>query len=110
MSNFSEPQSLLKEIAARTSRELTSVEVITYVEALSQSAEKDYTVKPFAVNSTLTVTFIYLLQPSPLLAEVLWHLNLDQVAKVCLKCFQSWNRRNLLRCSISWTETRGRGQ
>uniref|UniRef100_A0A3Q3WAP9 Adhesion G protein-coupled receptor L4 n=1 Tax=Mola mola TaxID=94237 RepID=A0A3Q3WAP9_MOLML len=33
MSNFSEPQSLLKEIAKQTSGELTSVEVITYVEA-----------------------------------------------------------------------------
>lgn len=57
MSNFSEPQSLLKEIAAQTSGELTPVEVITYVEALSRSAEKDFTVKPSAVNSTLTVTF-----------------------------------------------------
>lgn len=57
MSNFSEPQSLLKEIAMQTSGELTSVEVITYVEALSRSAEKDYAVKPSAVNSTLTVIF-----------------------------------------------------
>lgn len=59
MSNFSETQSRLKEIAARTSGELTSVEVITYVEALSRSTAKDYTVKPSAVNSTLTVSLIY---------------------------------------------------
>lgn len=57
MSNFSEPQSLLKEIGMQTSGELTSVEVITYVEALSRSTEKDYAVKPSAVNSTLTVIF-----------------------------------------------------
>uniref|UniRef100_A0AAX7U3P2 Adhesion G protein-coupled receptor L4 n=1 Tax=Astatotilapia calliptera TaxID=8154 RepID=A0AAX7U3P2_ASTCA len=48
MSNLTEPQSLLKEIAKQTSGELTSVEVIAYVEALSRSAstlgaaEKDY--------------------------------------------------------------------
>uniref|UniRef100_A0A3Q2NVD8 Adhesion G protein-coupled receptor L4 n=1 Tax=Fundulus heteroclitus TaxID=8078 RepID=A0A3Q2NVD8_FUNHE len=60
MSNLTEPQSLLREIANRTSGELTSVEVIAYVEALSRSAstlaavEKDYTVKPSAVNSTLS--------------------------------------------------------
>ncbi|TMS20495.1 Adhesion G protein-coupled receptor L4 [Larimichthys crocea] len=60
MSNLTEPQSLLKEIAKQTSGELTSVEVIAYVEALCQSAstlaagEKDYTVKPSVVNSTLT--------------------------------------------------------
>ncbi|KAG8003725.1 Adhesion G protein-coupled receptor L4 [Nibea albiflora] len=52
MSNLTEPQSLLKEIAKQTSGELTSVEVIAYVEALCQSAStlaaggKDYTVKP----------------------------------------------------------------
>ncbi|XP_070765228.1 adhesion G protein-coupled receptor L4 [Enoplosus armatus] len=60
MSNLTEPQSLLKEIAKQTSGELTSVEVIAYVEALSRSAltlaarEKDYTVKPSVINSTLT--------------------------------------------------------
>lgn len=65
MSNLTEPQSLLKEIAKQTSGELTSVEVIAYVEALCQSAstlaagEKDYTVKPSVVNSTLTVIFVY---------------------------------------------------
>lgn len=65
MSNFSEPQSLLKEIAAQTSGELTTVEVITYVEALSRSAEKDYTVKPSAVNSTLMVPLCVSLFPPP---------------------------------------------
>lgn len=65
MSNFTEPQSLLKEIAAQSSGELTSVEVITYVEALCQSAstlvskEKDYTVEPSVINSTLTVIFFF---------------------------------------------------
>nr|XP_004561537.2 adhesion G protein-coupled receptor L4 [Maylandia zebra] len=60
MSNLTEPQSLLKEIAKQTSGELTSVEVIAYVEALSRSAstlgaaEKDYAVKPSAINSTLS--------------------------------------------------------
>ncbi|XP_029939624.1 adhesion G protein-coupled receptor L4 [Salarias fasciatus] len=60
LSNLTEPQSLLKEIAKQSSGELTSVEVIAYVEALSRSAstlaagEKDYTVKPSAVNSTLS--------------------------------------------------------
>uniref|UniRef100_A0A8C3G6B1 Adhesion G protein-coupled receptor L4 n=1 Tax=Cyclopterus lumpus TaxID=8103 RepID=A0A8C3G6B1_CYCLU len=60
MSNLTEPQSLLKEIAKQTSGELTSVEVIAYVEALSRSAStlaaggKDYTVKPSVINSTLT--------------------------------------------------------
>ncbi|KAM4548104.1 adhesion G protein-coupled receptor L4 [Odontesthes bonariensis] len=60
MSNLTEPQSLLKEIAKQTSGELTSVEVIAYVEALSRSAstlaagEKDYPVKPSAINSTLS--------------------------------------------------------
>lgn len=68
MSNLTEPQSLLREIAKRTSGELTSVEVIAYVEALSQSTstlaagEKDYTVKPSFINSTLTVIFVYLIQ------------------------------------------------
>lgn len=65
MSNLTEPQSLLKEIAKQTSGELTSVEVIAYVEALCRSAstltaeEKDYTVKPSAINSTLRVIFVY---------------------------------------------------
>ncbi|XP_049911900.1 adhesion G protein-coupled receptor L4 [Epinephelus moara] len=60
MSNLTEPQSLLTEIAKQTSGELTSVEVIAYVEALRRSAsalaaeETDYTVKPSVVNSTLT--------------------------------------------------------
>ncbi|XP_029989109.1 adhesion G protein-coupled receptor L4 [Sphaeramia orbicularis] len=60
MSNLTEPQSLLREIARQTSGDLTSVEVIAYVEALSQStsmladSEKDYTVKPSVINSTLT--------------------------------------------------------
>ncbi|XP_037326251.2 adhesion G protein-coupled receptor L4 [Pungitius pungitius] len=60
MSNLTEPQSLLSEIAKQTSGELTSVEVIAYVEALCRSAstlaaeEKDYAVKPSVVNSTLT--------------------------------------------------------
>uniref|UniRef100_A0A7N9AVY7 Adhesion G protein-coupled receptor L4 n=1 Tax=Mastacembelus armatus TaxID=205130 RepID=A0A7N9AVY7_9TELE len=58
--NLTEPQSLLKEIAKQTSGELTSVEVIAYVEALCHSAsaltagEKDYTVKPSIINSTLS--------------------------------------------------------
>ncbi|KAM9848895.1 adhesion G protein-coupled receptor L4 [Aulostomus maculatus] len=38
MSNLTEPQSLLSEIARQTSRELTSVDVIAYVEVLSRSA------------------------------------------------------------------------
>lgn len=51
---------LLKEIAQQTSGELTSVEVIAYVEALSQSAStlaeagKDYPLQPSAINSTLS--------------------------------------------------------
>lgn len=65
MSNLTEPQSLLDEIAKQTSGELTSVEVIAYVEALCRSAstlaaeEKDYAVKPSVINSTLTVIFVY---------------------------------------------------
>ena len=65
MSNLTEPESLLKEIANQTSGELTSVEVIAYVEALCQSAsmlaagENDYTVKPSVINSTLSVIFVY---------------------------------------------------
>ncbi|XP_026201037.1 adhesion G protein-coupled receptor L4 [Anabas testudineus] len=60
MSNLTEPQSLLKEIAKQTSGDLTSVEVIAYVEALCRStstlavAEKDYAVKPSVINSTLS--------------------------------------------------------
>ncbi|KAM4628873.1 adhesion G protein-coupled receptor L4 [Polymixia lowei] len=59
MSNITEPQSLLEEIAKQTSGELTSVEVISYVEALSQSTlmlslKKDHTAKPALINSTLT--------------------------------------------------------
>ncbi|KAM8890258.1 adhesion G protein-coupled receptor L4 [Synchiropus picturatus] len=57
MSNLTEPESLLRELAARTSGELTSVEVIAYVEALSRSTlaagENDFTVKPSVINSTL---------------------------------------------------------
>lgn len=71
MSNFSEPQSLLEEIATQTSGELTPVEVITYVEALSRSTGKDYAVKPSAVNSTLTVTLCFFSSPSPPSAHVL---------------------------------------
>lgn len=65
LSNLTEPQSLLGEIAKQMSGELTSVEVIAYVEALSRSAstltaaEKDYSVKPSAINSTLSVSFVY---------------------------------------------------
>ncbi|KAJ4943746.1 hypothetical protein JOQ06_006243 [Pogonophryne albipinna] len=60
MSNITEPQSLLKEIVKQTSGELTSVQVIAYVEALCRSAltlsaeGKDSTVKPSVINSTLT--------------------------------------------------------
>ncbi|XP_033937307.1 adhesion G protein-coupled receptor L4 [Pseudochaenichthys georgianus] len=60
MSNITEPQSLLKEIVKQTSGELTSVQVIAYVEALCRSAStlsaegKDSTVKPSVINSTLT--------------------------------------------------------
>ncbi|XP_034557765.1 adhesion G protein-coupled receptor L4 [Notolabrus celidotus] len=56
MSNLTEPQSLIKEIAKQTSGDLTSVEVIAYIEALSQSASTlaGYPVKPSAINSTLT--------------------------------------------------------
>ncbi|XP_053177949.1 adhesion G protein-coupled receptor L4 [Scomber japonicus] len=60
MRNLTEPESLLKEIADQTSGDLTSVEVIAYVEALHQSAstlsagENDYIVKPSVINSTLS--------------------------------------------------------
>ena len=65
MSNLTEPQSRLTEIAKQTSGELTSVEMLAYVEALFQSistlaaGEKDYTVKPSVINSTLSVIFVY---------------------------------------------------
>ncbi|XP_034035833.1 adhesion G protein-coupled receptor L4 [Thalassophryne amazonica] len=60
MNNLTEPQSRLREIAKQTSGELTSVEVIAYVEALCQSAsmlaakEQDYAVKPSLINATLS--------------------------------------------------------
>ncbi|XP_076007400.1 adhesion G protein-coupled receptor L4 [Genypterus blacodes] len=60
MSNLTEPQSLLREIAKQTSGDLTSVEVIAYVEALSHAAptlgagEKDHVAKPSVINSTLS--------------------------------------------------------
>ncbi|KAF7662831.1 hypothetical protein LDENG_00225910 [Lucifuga dentata] len=59
MSNITEPQSLLREIAKQTSGDLTSVEVIAYVEALSRSTstlragEQDRAAKPSVINSTL---------------------------------------------------------
>lgn len=65
MSNLTEPQSLLREIAKQTSGDLTSVEVIAYVEALSQStlmlraAEKDFVAKPSVINATLSVNFAH---------------------------------------------------
>uniref|UniRef100_A0A8C6TLC7 Adhesion G protein-coupled receptor L4 n=1 Tax=Neogobius melanostomus TaxID=47308 RepID=A0A8C6TLC7_9GOBI len=53
-----EPQSALQEIVNRTSGELTSVEVIAFVEALSWFTSalgtRNHTVKPSAINSTLT--------------------------------------------------------
>lgn len=64
MRNLTEPQSLLKEIAKQTSSELSSVEVITYVEALSRSvptlasAGKDSSMEPSSINATLTVIFV----------------------------------------------------
>ncbi|XP_029286233.1 adhesion G protein-coupled receptor L4 [Cottoperca gobio] len=56
MSNFTQPQSLLKEIVKQTSGELTSVQVMAYVEVLCRSASTltDSTVKPSVINSTLT--------------------------------------------------------
>lgn len=63
MGNITEPQTLLEEIATQTSGELSSVEVITYVEALSRSTAmlastgQDPSMGPSSVNSTLTVTF-----------------------------------------------------
>lgn len=63
MRNFTEPQSVLKEIAKQTAGELSTVEVITYVEALSRSTStlaargKDPSMEPSSINSTLTVIF-----------------------------------------------------
>ncbi|CAG01189.1 unnamed protein product, partial [Tetraodon nigroviridis] len=60
MRNFTEPQDLLKEIVKQTSGELSAVEVITYVEALSRSTsilvstEKDASMEPSSINFTLT--------------------------------------------------------
>lgn len=65
MSNLTEPQSLLKEIAKQTSGDLTPVEVIAYVEAVCQSAsslaagEKDDIMQPSVINATLSVTAVY---------------------------------------------------
>ncbi|CAB1332318.1 unnamed protein product, partial [Coregonus sp. 'balchen'] len=61
--NLTDLQSLLVEIEKQTSGELTSVDVISYVEALSQSAslmssgEKNLTVKP-AVTKAILRTFL----------------------------------------------------
>lgn len=69
MRNLSEPQSLLKEIAKQTSGELSTVELIVYVEALSRSTSmlappgKDANTEPSSVNSTLTVIFAPLFSP-----------------------------------------------
>ncbi|KAM3875679.1 adhesion G protein-coupled receptor L4 [Diretmus argenteus] len=60
MSNLTEPQGFLGEISKQTSGELTSVELISYVEALSRTTsmmgvgEKDHANKPSIINSTLT--------------------------------------------------------
>ncbi|XP_077440369.1 adhesion G protein-coupled receptor L4 [Vanacampus margaritifer] len=60
MSNLTEPLSLLNEIAQQSSGDLTSVEVIAYVEALSRSTSllatggKDQPIEPAVVHSTLT--------------------------------------------------------
>ncbi|XP_059922971.1 adhesion G protein-coupled receptor L4 [Gadus macrocephalus] len=58
IANLTEPRSMLGEITAKTSGDLTSVEVISYVEALSRSAwrfEGNHAVsEPGAVNATLT--------------------------------------------------------
>lgn len=64
MRNFTEPQDLLKEIVKQTSGELSAVEVITYVEALSRSTsilvstEKDASMEPSSINFTLTVILL----------------------------------------------------
>jgi len=62
MSNLTEPQSILAEIAVRTSGDLTSVEVISYVEALSRSAwrleSKEFAARPGTVNATLAVSSV----------------------------------------------------
>ncbi|XP_056131618.1 adhesion G protein-coupled receptor L4 [Lampris incognitus] len=60
MRNLTEPQSLLEEIAQQTSGDLTSVDVISYVETLSRSAamlsdrQKEHITTPTIINSTLT--------------------------------------------------------
>ncbi|XP_051930503.1 adhesion G protein-coupled receptor L4 [Hippocampus zosterae] len=60
MSNLTEPLSLLNEIAQQSSGDLTSVQVIAYVEALSLSTSllatggEDQPVKPAVVHATLT--------------------------------------------------------
>uniref|UniRef100_A0A674MV50 Adhesion G protein-coupled receptor L4 n=1 Tax=Takifugu rubripes TaxID=31033 RepID=A0A674MV50_TAKRU len=64
MRNFTEPQRLLKEIAEQTYSELSSVEVIAYVEALSRSTAmlastgSDSSMEPSSTNTSLTVIFI----------------------------------------------------
>jgi hypothetical protein len=63
IANLTEPRSMLGEITAKTSGDLTSVEVISYVEALSRSAwrfEGNHAVsEPSAVNATLTVSSVF---------------------------------------------------
>ncbi|XP_029004659.1 adhesion G protein-coupled receptor L4 [Betta splendens] len=60
MSNLTEPQGLLAEIAERTSGDLSSVEVIAYVEAVCRSAStlaaagEDGAVQPSVINATLS--------------------------------------------------------
>ncbi|TNM87945.1 hypothetical protein fugu_006166 [Takifugu bimaculatus] len=60
MRNFTEPQRLLKEIAEQTYSELSSVEVIAYVEALSRSTAmlastgSDSSMEPSSTNTSLT--------------------------------------------------------
>ena len=54
---------MLGEIAAKTSGDLTSVEVISYVEALSRSAWRfegnQAAAEPGAINATLTVSSLF---------------------------------------------------
>lgn len=63
MRNFTEPQRLLKEIADQSYSELSSVEVIAYVEALSRSTAMlastgpDASMEPSSINTSLTVIF-----------------------------------------------------
>ncbi|XP_072294862.1 adhesion G protein-coupled receptor L4 [Eucyclogobius newberryi] len=58
LTHLKEPQSMLQELVNQTSGELTSVEIIAFVEALSWSTSalgtKNDSVKPSAINSTLT--------------------------------------------------------